>query len=164
MRQRLVIVSAGDRQCVIIQLHAADGELSFADDAGAPQQRLDAQQHLLGIDGLGHVIVGSGEKALAFVRGQLLCRDHQDRNRVSRGAQFAREGIAVHAGHHDVQQDEIDMVAVQKRERVLSVDRGYYAVFCAFQHGLHELARVGVVLYDKDMKHGVFLNETIGVW
>ena len=41
----------------------------------------------------------------ALIGGQLLCRYHEDWQVVTRGAKFARERVAVHAGHHHVEHD-----------------------------------------------------------
>ena len=45
----------------------ADGQTPVIDDLASAQQRTNPQNHLVHIDGLYHVIIGAGQKALAFV-------------------------------------------------------------------------------------------------
>ncbi|MPM74941.1 hypothetical protein SDC9_121930 [bioreactor metagenome] len=157
-----MILSSRNGQRIIFQLDRANGKLAFADDAGTPEERLDAKQHLLCIHGFCHIVVSAGEKSVSFVRGKLLCRDHQNRKCISGGAQLTGQCIAVHTGHHDVQQDQVDVVGVQKLECFFCVACGQDGVFRALQNGLHQLSCVCVVLDDENVKHGAFLR-TIGL-
>lgn len=93
---------------------------ALVDDARAAQERGDAQDHLLLVDGLDEVVVCADDEPLALVGRGLLRGHHEDRDLPERPvrAQDLRELVAVHARHHDVQKDQIDVLFVQNLERL----------------------------------------------
>ena len=153
LRQLRHALVAGDGEGIVVQHRVADLQPVLVDDARSPQQRRDAQQHLLLVHRLDHVVVRADDEALVLVRGLLLGRDHQDRNLAAGRAQGLGELVAVHARHHDVQHDQIDVLAVQHLQRLDAVPGGDRLVAVLGEHRLHQLARVVVVLNHQYMKH-----------
>ena len=89
-----------------------------------------------------------------LVGRSLLRRDHQDWDHVALGAQGLRQLIAVHIGHHDIQQKQVNVRVFKLSQRVHSVICRNRQVAVPFQHGTHQLSGVVVVLDDHDIVHG----------
>ncbi len=97
-------------------------------------QRLQAQQafyagdELQVVDGLRQEVVGTGLQASHAVGRLVECCDHDDGNMggLRIGLQPLADFETVDAGHHDVEQDEIHLVAVADRQRLVAVGRGQH--------------------------------------
>ncbi len=79
---------------------------------------------------------------------------HQDDGQVlplGFGSELATELIAVHARHHEVEQDQVDFLSrVQLIERILAVLGDQRFVGASLENGGHHLANGGAVVDDQD--------------
>ena len=103
------------------------------------------------IERLGHEVVGPG-----FDRPDLLLgvarRDHHD-GQVRRGRVLADPPahlVAVHAGHHDVEQDDVRPLLAQHRQRLLAGRRRQHPVPARAQHGVEQPDVRRLVVDDED--------------
>src|SRR5207245_4668347 len=85
-------------------------------------------------------------------------RAHQDdrQRRVLRAAAHAATELkAVHLGHHEVEQDEIDVrpVALERVERELPVGGGDGLVAMALEDPRHHLADGRAIVHDENSRH-----------
>ena len=122
----------------------------------AAQHRLDARHHLLGVEGLDHIVVRPQFQAQHLVKGLALGGEHDDR-RVARGADAPADLPAVHLGHHHVQQHKAGLLALKGGHGGLAVggDDGLVALLCQIQP--QQFADVLVVVHDKNFFawHGI---------
>lgn len=77
------------------------------------EQRVDPQQHFLFVDRLDHIIIGSNQKTSAFLFWELLSRNHENRRIIPTVSQLFRERIPVHLRHHDIENNQIDMLPIR---------------------------------------------------
>jgi hypothetical protein len=77
---------------------------------GAAEERLDADEEDVEVEGLGEVVVGSGFEAFEDVFGARSGREHEDRGVVLGFAEGSGDGEAVLAGEHAVEDDGGDGV------------------------------------------------------
>ena len=110
--QRLAFIPAAYGQGVVIQAHICDGDAPLVHNLGPAQKGPDAQNHLLLIHGLCHIVICSNNESLPFVLRQLFGGDHENGQGVICSPQLSGELIAVHARHHDVQDNQVHMVGI----------------------------------------------------
>ena len=69
----------------------------------------DADQQFLLVERFGDVVRRAGLEPFDDVVGRVQCREEDDRNllRLRIGFQFLGHFVTVHAGHHDVEQDQV---------------------------------------------------------
>ena len=117
--EKLLAVKPG--QPVVLELVDHGRRLPQIDDAG------HAVQDHLGLVGLCHEIGGPVSQGRHLVGLAVILRgdDHRDGRVVGRGFHDGQKGIAVHHGHHQIQQNEgyLILVPFQQGERLLPVFR-----------------------------------------
>ena len=122
-----------------------------------PRQRGDPGQQLAAVDRLGQEVVGprlEGLDLLLVAAGG----DHHDRQE-RRGrvrADPPAHLVAVHARHHDVEQDEVDAALGQRGERLLT---GLRAADVVAARGQHRLEQPDVRRLVVDDEHRVVLGR-----
>ena len=89
------------------QVPEGNGIVGFGLAAAPAQQRTDAGQQLVGLEGLGQIVVRAAVQALDPVGYVAAGRQHQHRHGMAPGAQPSQQGEAVHPRQHGVQQDQV---------------------------------------------------------
>ena len=92
---------------VRVQQQVADPQRRHAARRSAAQQRAQAREQLLALEGLDQVVVGADVEALHARVQRVARRQHQDRHVVAVVAQAARDVHAVEAGEPEVQHDQV---------------------------------------------------------
>ena len=110
--ESLAFIPAAYGQGVVVQAHITDGDAPFVHNLSPAQQCPDAQNHFLLIHRLCHIIVCSNNEPLPFVLRQLLGSDHENGQGVICCPQLSGELVAIHARHHDVQDNQVHMVGI----------------------------------------------------
>ena len=121
---------------------------SFPSSLHSAQHRLDAGHDLLGVEGLDDVVIRPQLEAEDFVEGLAFGGDHDDRA-VGGFADLAADGPAVHAGHHDVEQDHIGLFAGEEGEGLIAVLGEDDAVALLDEVEAQQLADVFVIIADE---------------
>ena len=96
-------------------------------------------------------VVGAGLDRLRLLLADAR-RDHdhrQHRGLLAR-AEPAADGIAVQAGHHHVEQDQVGLVRLDELERGEAVARGDHVVPARREHRLEQADVLGHVVDDED--------------
>lgn len=145
------LVRDGER--VRIERAAADLRDGFPHHVAAPEQGLDAKQQFLHINGLRHVVVGSLTESLPFVVERVLCRNDQHRNRKIRAADFGGQLVAVHHGHHQIHDDQMDAGVLHHVKRSGAVLRLVHLVAGAAEVNPHQPAQLRAVLHNQNVRH-----------
>ncbi|MPN39465.1 hypothetical protein SDC9_186993 [bioreactor metagenome] len=97
--QQLVKTATADRQCVIVQRQITADYFALIINFGAAQQRTNAQQHFVNVDGLYHIVVGTGQKSTLLIKKSFTGRHHQHRQRKTRLPQRSGQLTTIHIGH-----------------------------------------------------------------
>ena len=118
----------------------------------AAKLRPDARQHLHGVKGLGDVVVRADVQAQDLVAALALGRE-QDDGHVALFAQLRRRGDAVELGHHDVHQDQMDVVLLHDLQRLAPVARLKQAVVPAGEIDLERVDNVLFVVTNQNVVH-----------
>ncbi|MNS60766.1 hypothetical protein D3C72_937770 [compost metagenome] len=116
------------------------------------QLRPDARQHDGRRDRLGDVVDGAQGQAQLLVRHFAHGRDenHGDAGRGGIGLQRAAHVVAAHARHHDIEQDQVGLVAAGgDLQGALAIDGDLGAVL-AFQHRAQQVDIVRRVIHHQD--------------
>ena len=104
-----------------VDLDVVEGQdpRSGRDARGSAQDGPHAGRQLVGVEGLGHVVVGAQVQALGLVRRGALGRQEDDRDGAPL-AQLAHDLDAVEVEHHDVQEHDV-------RPQLLGLLEGFLA-------------------------------------
>lgn len=116
----------------------------------AAQQRADAGEQLVQLERLHQVVVRPRVQAGHPVADRVAGRQHQDGGQVTRAADAAGGGQAVHAGHLDVQDDQVGPVRRRLLQRVGAVDRDLGVVPLEGEAALEGFADRRLVVDDQD--------------
>ena len=134
-----------------------DGDVQDLQDAlalvVAPQDHLDPGQQLHDLKGLHDVILGPQLEPLHPVHHVRLGREEDDGD-----AQRADEGqkvISVELGQHDIQQHQIEGVALQQIGGLLAVIGAGHVVALSGQIHADQVGDGGLVVHHKDFDHGL---------
>ena len=113
----------------------------------APQHGLYPGHQLLGIKGLDHIVVSPQLKPQHLVKDLALGGEHDNRD-LGAGAQLAAHLIAVHAGKHQIKENQVRVEDRENVQRLLAVphDLRFKAFLCQIQG--NELRNVVVIVYD----------------
>ena len=124
------------------------------DRANASQQRPDASGELLRGEGFGEVVVGSGLETGHDIVRVVSRRHHHDRH-VAVASQRAAQLETVHAGKHDVDQDDIRQASMKKVDRLFAASGFIDGPALVLESQLHRRTYALVVFYRKDAgSHG----------
>ena len=107
------------------------------------------------------VEIGAHVEAADAVFDQRAGTEHQDRHGVAFAADRLADGVAAHAGQHQVENDEVDRrgVLLKQCERRRPVaDRGHQ-IALGLKIVLDADGQVLFVFDDQDMVHGDFVDE-----
>ena len=116
---------------------------------GAAQHGLDTRHQLLGLKGLGHIIIRAQFQSQHLVEGFVARSEHDD-GHLAGLADLLEHLQAVHAGQHHVQQDQSRRFALESLQRLVSAGGFGYGKAFLFQIEPHQVADVGVVIYQQD--------------
>jgi hypothetical protein len=138
-------------------LHVGDQRAHAVVGALEPELRQHARQHHRVVDGLGHVVVGAGAERADDVVARVVRRAHDDGQQrgVARLAHLLQHLDAAHAGHHDVEQDQLARVRLEPRERLEPVLRHVHRETGALEAAREHVTIVFVIVYHQD-DAGVF--------
>ena len=122
----------------------------FLGGGAAAQNRLDAGNHLFGVKGLYHIVVGPQLKAQHTVIHFALGGEH-DNGHLTGFADLFAHGAAIHFGHHQIQQNQVRMLGFKGVESFLAVSgqNGGKALF--YQIQAQKLGNVAVIIRNKDL-------------
>jgi len=129
-----------DDLCFIIQNDAADGQLRCflchaAQRGVAAQLRAYPCHYFDGVEGLGDVIICPHVQTKDFVCILAFCRQQDDRD-VGSFPEFRRCGDAIHQGHHDIHQNQMDVIFCHHFQSLLPCVCGEdVVVFCGQVNG-----------------------------
>src|SRR3954449_9141758 len=115
-----VALAAADLVGVGVELEVAGDQRGGAAGRTAAQQRAQAGQQLLALEGLDEVVVGAGVQPLDARLDRVARGEHEDRH-VAVGAQPAGDLDAVQAGQPEVEQHDVGHVGPRVGERALTV-------------------------------------------
>ncbi len=116
----------------------------------AAQQRADAGQQFVELEGFDEVVVGAGVEAGDPVADGVAGGEHQDRHGDLVGAQPPGGGQSVHAGHEDVEDDQLGVVAGDLLDGVEAVHGELGAVSLEGEAAAERFADGRLVVDDED--------------
>src|SRR5690606_15486569 len=119
---------------------------------GAPQHGLHASDQLRDVEGLRDVVVGAELQPSHPVLRESASGEQDDRGVAGGGmpADAMEGGQPVHAGHHDVQQDQVHRLAGRLVQGFLAVQRSIDFVPLQLQVHANDLEDVGIVVGDQN--------------
>jgi len=117
--------------------------------AEAAQHRVDAGQHLLHLKGLGDVVVRSHFETGHLVLQLALGGEHDDGDLGGLPDLFAH-GPAVHAGQHDVQQDQVGLELVELVQPGQPVAGDLALHLLLFQIDAQQVGNILVIFHNQD--------------
>src|ERR1041385_7643006 len=120
-----------------------------AGGTGPPEQRLDAGQELEHPERLGDVVVGAEPESADLVLLLPPRREHQHRGAVAPVAHRLEHPETVHAGDHEIEDDEVEPARFERREAGRPVGGDLHAVALDFEVVAEAESEVGVVLDDE---------------
>jgi hypothetical protein len=119
------------------------------------QMGVDARDQLLRAERLDDVVVGAEFEAADAIRFFAARGEHDDRRR--RRARILADGLAheqtVHAGQHEVEQDQIGRLRRQPRHHLRSRRHDIRRMSGAFEVVRDQLGDIRVILDDEDARH-----------
>ncbi len=126
--------------------------------ARAPQHRTDPRQQLAGVEGLGEVVVRADFEANDLVDIFALGGEHDDGQArpLRRRADLAAHVETVHAGQHQVEQDDVGTALSERHEAARPVARGRDVDLVLAEVLRQEGAQAGVVVDEeggRPMRH-----------
>jgi sugar/nucleoside kinase (ribokinase family) len=81
----------------------------------------DGEDHFIGLEGFLKIVVGAlahgGERGVFIAEGA----HHDDQGSATLGAEFSEKAEAVHAGHLNVAEDQLELLRSGARERPIGV-------------------------------------------
>ena len=122
-------------------------------DAVAPQQGLDPGAQLREGEGLGQIVVAARRQAQKLIGFLRFCGEKEDGDGGDLSYLLA-DPQAAHAGHHDVEDDQIDF-RCEQAEGAGAVFGFEDAVALPGQKDAHAVPDVRVILYDHDGLHSL---------
>ena len=117
--------------------------------AAAPEQRADARQHLLHVEGLGDIIVGAGVHAGDLVAPALARREDEHRHLALVAPPLLEHAQAVFLGQAEIEHDGVVGLGIAEKMPLLAVERGIDGVARIAQRGDELTVEVWIVLDDE---------------
>jgi len=124
--------------------------------ASPGEQAADDRQEFLEVEGLLQVDVGAGVEAADSVLDERPRGEHHDRDVVSLGPDLFADGVAAHAGKHQVEHHQFDRWRRrgEKVEGGGAVAGGGHRVALSLEVELDSKGEMLLVLDDEDVRHG----------
>ena len=116
-----------------------------------PQQGAHPRHQLIRIERFDDVIVGATIEAGDLVDGLVAGSQHENGNGAF-AADRAADLEAIGAGHHDVEDEQIDGFSADDVEGGVATIRGGDAVAIDFQHPAHHAQHAWIVIDDKHLR------------
>ena len=116
---------------------------------GAPQQRADARQHLLHVEGLGDVVVGAGVHAGHLVAPAVARGEDEHRHLALVAAPLLEHAEAVHLGQAEIEHDGVVGLGIAEEMPLLAVEGGIDGVARIAQRRDELPVEIGIVLDDE---------------
>ena len=126
--------------------------------SGAAQDRLNAREHLLHLEGLGDIVVRALLEPRDLVDGLALGSEHDD-GRLAVLPDGAQHAPAVQNRQHQVQQHQIGLEPSVKLHALSAVVGNVDGVAFLFQIHLDQFGDIGVVFHDEDR----FCHKTLSL-
>ena len=117
-----------------------------------PEQRPHPGEQLVVVEGLRDEVVRAGLDRLRLLLADAR-RDHDHRQHrgVVVRAEVGADGVAVEAGHHHVEEDQVGFLGRDELERLQAVARGHDLVAARDQHRLEQADVLRYVVDDEDL-------------
>jgi hypothetical protein len=131
-----------------VQREVADDDRGAAAWWTAPEQRAQAREQLLALEGLDEVVVGPGVEALDARLERVARGEHEDRHVIGR-PQPPRDLDAVELRQPEVEDDEVGVEGRRLVQRGLAVAGDAHLVTLQAQGALEHLGDLLVVLDDE---------------
>ena len=125
-RELEVAVAAARRAGLGLEGQVGEGQ-PLLRRAVAAQQRAQPRAQLLALERLDEVVVGAGVEAGDALLERVARGQQEDRHGEALGAQAARDGEAVDAGHGHVEHEDVGHRALDRGERGAAVGDGAHA-------------------------------------
>src|SRR5918992_2904515 len=146
---------------VDLEFTGLDLGLALHDARRAPQRGADSRHQLGHLERLGDVVVGPELQARDDVDGLRLGREHHDRN-LALAADFATDLEAVERRQHDVQDDGVEVTALDRRQRLTPIGLGRDSEAGALEAQTSQLTDGWIVFDDQQsLVHGVPLSPQV---
>ena len=136
----------------------ADGQIAGGVAGGAPQQRAQARQHFLHMEGFGDIIVGAGVNALDFVAPSIARGQDQDRHCASGLAPGFEDRDPVAFGQADVEHDRVVRLGVAAKPAFLAIESAIDGIACRLEGRADLTVQIPIVL-DNQKPHGAPANS-----
>ena len=116
----------------------------------AAQQRADARQHLLEMEGLGDIVVGAGIEALDLVAPAVARGEDEDRHGAAGPPPGFQHRDAVHLRQADVEDDRVVGLGFAEKVALLAVEGAVDHIARVGERGRELPIEVGIVLDDEE--------------
>ena len=117
----------------------------------AAQARPHTGHQFFGLEGLGHIIVGAGLESRHNIRGIGTGGQHNDR-RIRDPTDRTTHVKSIHAGQHDVQENQVRVVFLKLRQRGRSVGTEDDLKALVLEDNADHLSQGDVVVDDEDAR------------
>lgn len=115
-----------------------------------PEQRTDAGQQFPCVKGLGEIIIRARIQPLNAVLKRRLCCQHQNRRPAALRAHLPCDLIAVHAGHHYVEDQQVIYARLGIFRACLAVVDSLDGEALSFQHSPQRICQQDLVFNDQN--------------
>ena len=133
-----------------VEPHRAAQELALGVADRAAQQRADARQHLLEMEGLCDIVVGAGIEALHLVAPAVARGQQQHRHGAAGTPPRLQHRNAVQLGQADVEDDGVIGLGLAEVMPFLAVEGAVDHVAGVGQRGRELTVEIGIVLDDEE--------------
>src|ERR687885_2945009 len=117
------------------------------------QQGAHAGQQFLGVERLDHVVVGATVEAVDLIDGFIPSREHQD-GHGTLASNGAAHFEAVGAWQHDIQHDQVHLLAAERLEGGVAFGCRHHAVAVDLENAAHHAQDARIVVDDQDVGGG----------
>ena len=130
----------------------SDRQIARGVTGGAAQQRPQARQHLLHMEGFRDIVVGAGVNALNLVAPSIASGQDQDRHRASALAPRFKDRNPVAFGQANVEHDCVVRLCVAAKPAFLAVEGAIDRVARSLERSRHLTVEIPIV-FDNQKPH-----------